>query len=311
MPDFSRDTKEALSVLPVRNAASRRAELAALTVGIGSIGLEEDGTLFLMLQSENLPAMRRADFLLRALTGSDPQVSLFHGAGQKNALYTIVLEEPASLKQLLKDLGFMNSRGVLRETSVPSPEAMLRRDEARKAFLRGAFLAGGYLSDPEQDYHLEIVMRSEERAQELRSVMQALGITARITHRKSVPLIYLKESEAISDVLGLMGAVRSRLAWENARVLHSMKGNINRQVNCETANLEKSVKAGAAQIDAIRRIEESEGLGALPPSLREVAKLRLAYPDASLQELGERMDPPLGKSGVNHRLRRIMELAGK
>ena len=311
MPDFLRETKDALSTLPVRAAFSRRAELAGIIAGAGYIEVAEARQMSLLVQSESLPLVRRTEFLLRALTGREPEVNLYAGAGQKNPLYSVMLREPKALVKLLKELGFMNSRGVLRETEVRSPESLLRQEEAKKAFLRGAFLAGGYLADPNQAYHFEIVVRSEERAEELAGLLQSLGLKGRRTLRRGTEVVYLKDSAGISDVLSLMGAMKSRLEWENVRILRSMKGQINRQVNCETANLEKAGRAGHEQAEAIRRIMDRGDFGELPVTLKQIALLRLADPDASLSELGERLEPPIGRSGVNHRLRKIMEIAGE
>ncbi len=310
MPDFLRETKEALSTLPVRAAFSRRAELAAIIAGAGYIDVSEARQMSLLVQSESLPLIRRTEFLLRALTGREPEVNLYAGAGQKT-LYSVMLREPKALVKLLKELGFMSSRGVLRETEVHSPESLLKNEEARKAFLRGAFLAGGYLADPNQAYHFEIVVRSEERAEELAGLLRELGVKARTTLRRGADLVYVKDSAGISDVLSLMGAMKSRLEWENVRILRGMKGQINRQVNCETANLEKAGRAGHEQAEAIKRIMDRGDFGELPVGLKQIALLRLADPDASLGELGERLDPPIGRSGVNHRLRKIMEIAGE
>ncbi len=307
--NFSRDTKELLSRAAVKHKHCRLAELHALIAGIGSLGVQENGWPVLLVQSENLPAVRRADFLLRALGAEPPVCGVFVGGKGKAPFYSLTLEGK-DLPRLLKELGFMSSRGVLREITVPAPASMLKNECCRRAFLRGAFLADGYVSDPESAYHLEIVPAGEARAEELKNLLESLGVRSRITLRKGRHLVYIKESEAISDVLSLTGAFQSRLEWENARVYRSIQGQVNRQVNCETANLAKTSKAGSEQAEAIRRIAETRGLSVLPAHLMEIARLRMEHPELSLQELGELLDPPVGKSGVNHRLRKIMEYAG-
>ena len=306
---FSRDMKEALSRVAVKHKHCRLAELHALIAGIGTLAVQEDGRPILLLQSENLPAVRRADFLLRSL-GAGPDCSVFLSGKGRAPFYSLSLTEE-SLPGLLKELGFMSSRGVLREITVPAPASMLKNECCRRAFLRGAFLADGYVSDPESAYHMEIVPAGEARAKELQSLLESLGVRSRITLRKGRHLVYIKESEAISDVLSLTGAFQSRLEWENARVYRSIQGQVNRQVNCETANLAKTSKAGSEQAEAIRRLQEARGLSVLPPHLKEIALLRMEHPELSLQELGELLDPPVGKSGVNHRLRKIMEYAAE
>ena len=307
--NFSRDTKELLSRATVKQKHCRLAELHALIAGIGRLNVEEDGQPLLLVQSENLPAVRRAEFLLRNLGEEAPECSVFLSGRGKTPFYSLSLKGEA-LSALLRELGFLNSKGVLRDVTVPAPASLLKNECCRRAFLRGAFLADGYVSDPESAYHLEIVPAGEARAEELKNLLESLGIPARMTRRKGRPIVYLKESEAISDVLSLTGAFQSRLEWENARVYRSIQGQVNRQVNCETANLAKTSKAGSEQAEAIRRIAETRGLSVLPPHLQEIARLRIEHPELSLQELGELLDPPVGNSGVNHRLRKIMEYAG-
>ena len=168
---FSRDTKDLLSRVPLKPRAQRLAELHALAAGIGSLDVKEDGSLSLMIQSENLPAVRRGDFLMRALAGGIPASSVFSGKGTA-PIYTVRLEDHRATVRLLQELGFMNRKGVLREEGLPAPETLLKNEACRRAFLRGAFLAGGYVSDPEGAYHWEIVTTSEARAQELRSMLE-------------------------------------------------------------------------------------------------------------------------------------------
>ena len=308
-PAFSRETKEYVSRLPVKARHCRLAELHALIAGIGELGVDDTGQLYLLLQSENLAAVRRADYLLGALSGRRTCCSVIRGRDGKAPFYAVSLESQVALQQILKAMGFLHHRGILKEKTVPAPAALLQRDCCRRAFLRGAFLAGGYVSDPGNSYHFEIVCASEARAEEIKGLLEGFGIRSRLTNRKGRELVYIKESEAISDVLSLIGAMSSRLEWENAKIYRSLQGQVNRQVNCETANLAKTSQAAAEQLEAIRKIEEKAGLAMLPPHLKEIALLRIGYPEASLTELGELMDPKVGRSGVNHRLRKLKEIA--
>lgn len=306
---FSRETKEVLSRVPLKPRLQRLAELHALVAGIGRLEVGEGGSLSLLLQSENLPAMRRGDFLLSVLCKEEPVSSVFLGGSSKTALYSLALEAPAELNALLKDLGFMNARGILRDLELQAPEKLLKNEAAARAFLRGAFLASGYVSDPESAYHWEVVCSGPDRAEELQRLLAGWQLPARLTLRKGRPVVYLKSSEAISTVLSLMGAYQSTLQWESARAFRSLQGQVNRQVNCETANLDKSSRAGEEQVKAIQKIKEKQGLESLPLPLRDIALLRLENQELSLKELGEKLQPPVGKSGVNHRLRKIMEIA--
>ena len=309
MSSFSVTAKEALSVLPVKPVHCRRAELSAIAACIGLVDFDEDDRLLFVLQSESVPVMTRADFLLRALTGEAPEASVIRGAGLKAPVLSLVVRQPRSVNRLLKELGFMTAKGVLREFSAAAPKQLLENECCRKAFIRGAFLAAGYIRDPNLDYHAELLASGEARAEEMKRLLSGFGIPARITKRKGSPVVYMKEAEAISDFLSVIGASKSRLEWENVRILRSIQGDVNRRVNCETANLKKTADAGMNQYEAILKIERERGLRSLPDQLREIAGLRLEHPDISLQELGKMTDPPLGKSGVNHRMRKLMEIA--
>jgi hypothetical protein len=181
----------------------------------------------------------------------------------------------------------------------------------KKAFLRGAFLVGGSISDPAKSYHFEIVCTSREQAEQLRSILIDFETDAKIVERKGHFVVYLKEGSQIVDILGSMGAFVSLMNLENVRILKEMRNTVNRKVNCETANIGKTVTAAVKQLEDIERIRDTIGFDALPPTLREIAQVRLDYPEAPLKELGTYLDPPVGKSGVNHRLRRLSEIADR
>ncbi|NTV89936.1 MAG: DNA-binding protein WhiA, partial [Clostridiales bacterium] len=175
----------------------------------------------------------------------------------------------------------------------------------RKAFLRGAFLSGGAISDPEKTYHFEITARSPNVANDIKRMLASFHLNAKIILRKGSYVSYLKEGENIVDFLNIVGAHTALMELENVRILKGMRNSVNRMVNCETANLEKTVNASVRQMDNIRYLIDNNMLGKLPENLREIAELRLSYNEASLIELGQLMSPALGKSGVNHRLRKI------
>ena len=175
--------------------------------------------------------------------------------------------------------------------------------------MRGAFLAGGSLNNPEKAYHLEIAVGDEQLAGCIVKIMDGFGLNARLTQRKSQYLAYLKGSEPIADLLRLMGASGALLQLENVRIVKGVRNEVNRQVNCDQSNLDKTISAAQRQISMIRAIERKAGLDAIPPHLREIAELRLRYPDASLTELGGMATPSIGKSGVNARMRKLEALA--
>ena len=175
--------------------------------------------------------------------------------------------------------------------------------------MRGAFLACGSLTDPEKGYHFEIACDNPRHAEYLMRILTAFSLHPKTVERKRYHVVYIKESQEISDLLNLMGAHHALMDMENVRILKDMKNRVNRRVNCETANLNKTVSAAVRQIEDITYIRDTRGLSTLPKNLQQLAELRLSEPDITLAELGERLDPPLGKSGVNHRLRKISEIA--
>lgn len=190
-------------------------------------------------------------------------------------------------------------------------QTVLSRTCCKKSFLRGAFLAGGTMSHPEKSYHFEVSAGDNQTAVLLKNVMQDLDLPARVSERKEKPVVYIKEADKIVDALGMMGASVSLMQMENIRIIKEMRGNVNRRVNCETSNITRTVDAAMRQVEDIAYLQETIGLNALPNGLSEIAKLRQKNPQVSLQELGELLDPPLGKSGVNHRLRRISRFANE
>lgn len=202
---------------------------------------------------------------------------------------------------------------LLKKTNIlgeyDSVNDLLWKPCCRSAFLRGVFLAAGSITDPEKSYHFEIIARSYEQAKQIIEVMATFSITGKVIERQEKHVIYLKESGQISDMLAAMGASVSMMDFENIRVKKSLHNNVNRKVNCETANIGKMVDAAVREINDIKLIEETFGFDHLSPKLRETALLRLEHPEMPLKELGEMHNPPVGKSGVNHRLRRIGKIA--
>ena len=197
-------------------------------------------------------------------------------------------------------------------TTISRKDFTLKRKTSKmstKGLIRDAFLRSGSISDPEKFYHLEIVFTSHEEAKSTQKMLEDFGLDAKIVERKGHYVVYLKEGAQIADMLRIMEAPLALMEFENIRIVKEMRNSINRQVNCEAANLGKTISAAVKQVEDIRYICSKVGLDNIPESLAETAKIRLEYPDATLKELGELMDPPLGKSGVNHRLKKLSELA--
>lgn len=185
----------------------------------------------------------------------------------------------------------------------------LEKTCCKRAFIRGAFLASGSMSDPNKAYHFEIVCRTPEQAGRLQELMREFETEPKVVERKNYYVVYLKEGAQIVDMLNVMEAYVSLMNLENVRIIKEMRNTVNRKVNCETANISKTVNAAVKQIADIELIRDMEGLDSLPMPLREMAQVRLEHPEAPLKDLGTYMDPPVGKSGINHRLRKLAAMA--
>ena len=278
--------KEILKILPSARHC-REAALCALLGCTGTFRTDEDGVLHFLPVSENADILGKCFTLLSKATNirftwHDTRYDLPADAVQKAyALYTVPFEE------------------------------RLAKECCRKAWLREMFLCLGSVTDPAREYHMEFACPHETEADRLVKVLASLGIQARVTRRKKNHVVYIKDSAAIGDVLLMIGAHTSYLELENALILKDMRNSINRRVNFETANIVKAVGAAQRQIDDIRLLEKKGVLKHLPDTLRQIAEVRLEYPDATLKELGAHLNPPVGKSGVNHRLRRLSEIAAQ
>ncbi len=242
----------------------------------------------------------------------------FDGVGTENHLlhqkYHLLIEKLFSAKEVEEQRILELVKLWDREQHKPKPDGavngiLLQQMCCRRAFIRGAFLAGGSISDPNKSYHFEVVCRNLEQAGQLRDIINSFAMEAKIVERKKYQVVYLKEGAQIVDMLNIMEAHIALMNLENVRILKEMRNSVNRKVNCETANISKTVNAAVKQLEDIQYIMETAGIGSLPDNLREIALLRLENPDAPLKELGTYLDPPVGKSGVNHRLRKISEIA--
>ena len=177
------------------------------------------------------------------------------------------------------------------------------------AFLAGAFISCGSVTEPIKEYHLEFAVPFEELCTDLKNLLERLGIMSKYVERKGLYVLYFKGSEDIEDMLTLMGATKSSIELMNVKILKDVRNKANRIANCDAANIERTLKASEKQIEDIEYIMNTEGLESLTPELRNMAELRLENPDVSLKELGEMLDKPVGRSGANHRLKKLMEIA--
>ena len=330
---FSGEVKEELMkhTPPARHC--QLAELASIlhfcgshTAAEGSNNLqnEEKKSIFngekLLIQAENEEVIRKCFTLLKKTFNINTSVNEKRvgksgkagaGTGAKPRAYEIELTDPSQIKQVLQATKFMDGEGHLRDMKAPVSAILIKNSCCQRAFLRGAFLASGSMSDPGKSYHLEIVCTNLFQAEQIQSILLAFEVEARIVQRKKYQVVYMKDGTGISDFLNIVEAHVSLMNFENFRIVKEMRNSVNRRVNCETANIGKTVSASTRQAEDILLLQQKYGFENLPESLREMAEVRLAYPDAPLRELGEYLDPPVGKSGVNHRLRKLGELADK
>lgn len=304
---FSGDIKEELSGLSSGGRHCRLAETAAILSLCGKIVITENNRYCVKIQTENLPVARKYFTLLRKAFNIKAEVSV--RKSREARYYSVMVQKDWEARRLLRDTCLMDEDGNIYECMSPIHNQLLKQNCCRRAFIRGAFLAAGSVSDPEKSYHFEIVCASEEKAAQLRDLLVQMEIDAKTVIRKRHHVVYVKEGSQIVELLGLMGAHVSLMELENVRIVKEMRNSVNRKVNCETANLNKTVSAAVRQLEDIRYIQETVGLHKLTEGLEEIARLRLEHPDASLKELGDMLSPKVGKSGVNHRLRKLSLMA--
>jgi DNA-binding protein WhiA len=305
---FSTKTKNELARLIPPKSCCRKAELTGLILTDGDIRLDSQPEAALHLVTENAAVARKIIILGKTLFRLQATIMLQRNKRlkKKNQYLIIISRQPGILEALI-ELGLPGEEPFGRRL----PETP-RKNCCRRSYLRGIFLGAGSLNRPEGgNYHLEINLADADFCQGVCRLLLKLGLHPKVNLRKHRHVIYLKNSEEIIDLLNIIGAHTALLDFENARVVKELRNQVNRLVNCETANLEKTVDTGIRQLQNIKVIAETAGLQSLPAGLREMAEVRLANPDASLKELGYMLSPSIGKSGVNHRLRRLEEMAQK
>lgn len=309
MLSFSFDVKNELARIKLNNLADIVAELAAYIPMCGALKLSGEGVR-VRFNTENAAIGRRIFTFLKNFYSEEVEVLISQSKQlKKNNIYTISLKETNACKILLYDTEFIIDENVFAPNYYPY--RVIREDSQKRSYIRAAFLGSGSISNPEKYYHLEFVSNSNEHANFLNKILNEYGLNSKVISRKEYFITYIKGAEKISDVLSLMGAQKSMLKFENIRVYKDLNNNVNRIVNMESANLNKIVNNSVKQVMDIKLIDEMMGLNSLPETLRDVAKLRLEDESLSLKELGAKLNPPIGKSGVNHRFNKIKEIANK
>lgn len=297
---YASEVKKELTAIKVHQK-NAQAELMALIRMNGSIALANH-QLILNIQTENPAIARRIYSLLKEFYHVESEIVVRRKMKlKKNNQYIVRLRYAA--QHVLDDLGILQNLQIKERV----PMELLDDEWMVRSYLRGAFLAGGSVNNPETSrYHLEIYSLYEEHNEMIAQMMNKFGLNAQTTARRSGFIVYLKEAEKIADFMSLIGATNSMLQFENVRIVRDMRNSVNRLVNCENANMNKIANASTRQIENIRLIDERVGIQTLPDKLREIAETRLAHQEVSLKELGELVpDGPISKSGVNHRLRKL------
>ena len=298
---FSNDVKNELSRLETNEVCCDKAEVLGVLRMSGAIVIR-GMNIGIHFSTENAALARRVLQILKNNYQVQTEVVITRSRRlKKNNRYQVRVLPAPQVSIAMNELQLLSM-----ESDLKNP--LLNKQCCKRAFLRGAFLGGGSISRPSSDYHLEMVTGNEDFARSIIKVMHTFSMKAKLTDRKNDYIVYLKDGESITNFLRVIGAHNSMMELENVRVLKEMRNNVNRRVNCETANLGKVVKAAVRQVNCIKFIDEHMGLSELPQALQDTARLRLEYPDASLNELVE-YSGGIGKSGINHRLKELQEMA--
>lgn len=307
---FSSRVKEELSRQQSPARHCHIAEIAAIISLCGRIQISEDDRYCIKIHTENVAVARKYFTLLKKTFNISTNISIRRNAYlKKSRTYTVTVENHEDALRVLKAVKLISSYGEIEENLSLVQNVVIQQTCCKRAFIRGAFLAAGSLSDPEKFYHFEIVCATEAKAKQLQGIIATFGLDAKIVVRKKYFVVYIKEGSQIVDILNVMEAPIALMGLENIRILKEMRNTVNRKVNCETANINKTVSAAVKQIEDITYVRDTIGFDGLPENLEEIARLRLSQPDATLKELGEALMPPVGKSGVNHRLRKLGSIA--
>ena len=308
---FSGNVKEELSDHWSSARHCQIAELAAILGLCGSIIINSRNEYRVKVHTENKAVARKVFTLIKKTFNIESDISIRRNIQKQSVSYSVVVKQHQDALRVLQAVKLIDEHlDGFEEVRIVNP-IVVQQTCCKRAFIRGAFLAAGSMSDPKEAYHFEIVCAAEPMAEQIRELMSSFSMDAKIVQRKKSYVVYLKEGSQIVDILNIMEAHVSLMELENVRILKEMRNTVNRKVNCETANLNKTVSAAVKQLEDITYLRDTIGLEKLSEGLEEVALARLSHPDASLKELGALLSPPVGKSGVNHRLRKLGDLAEK
>ena len=308
---FSGNVKEELA----KNISSARhcciAELAAFVGMCGTVVINRFDMCSIKIHTENLLVARKVFTLIEKTFNIKTDISVRRNIAKQTVSYAVIVRRHEDALRILQATKYLDDHQSNAEELHAVNPLVVQQMCCRRAFLRGAFQASGSMSDPSKSYHFEIVCSSMPMAEQIRDLMCGFSMDAKIEQRKKTYVVYLKEGSQIVDILNIMEAHVSLMALENVRILKEMRNSVNRKVNCETANINKTVSAAVKQVEDITYLRDTIGFENMPEGLVEAATARLENPDATLKELGAMLIPPVGKSGINHRLRKLSELADK
>ena len=310
---FSMETKNELAHVVPEKKCCMLAEIAGFIRMCGSIRLAGGGKFRIVTTTENPAAARHYKKLIKDYFGIDAALEVGQGNTLKKGRAYILTIGPEDLsEQILRETGILMVKEVMNYISDGIYDGLIRTKCCRKACLRGIFLASGTITDPEKGYHLEFNCSSQILAGDVKKLINSfVDLHAKVSARKKNYAVYVKEAEQIIDILAIMGAHSQIFAFEDVRITKEIRNKANRINNCDNANIDKALQAAEKQLGWIHKIQNTKGLRFLPDKLYDVAILRLDNPEATLQELADMMDPPMKKSGINNRFRKIEEIAGK
>ena len=307
---FSGDLRAELAGMIPSGRRDRETSVTVLLVNLCTLRDGQDGALEVLFSPGNQPALRKCFTLIQKTVNIRPDL-LTHAISAEPQSREVILRDPGpELLELLGRTGFLDRDGKPRTQDGTVLPAMLNGTRCR-VYLREMFLCTGFMNDPAQRYHLEFRCSTQAQADQLREVLGVQGVRAGVTLRRNYHVVYVKDSDDIVMLLHLMGASVSLMATENARIFKELRNTVNRRVNCETANISKTVESAGRQLEEISYLRDCGILQTLPAPLLEAAELRETHPGASLTELGELAVPPVGRSGMNHRMRKLSALARK
>ena len=308
---FTSDIKNELTRTVPEKKCCQLAEIAGFLRFAGSITLS-GGRMGIKVTTDNAAAARLFIRLVKEYFGAKTALSLGEPTPlAKGRIYELTVTPEMNSEQILREVGILGVKEGSNYITDGFDPVIVRKRCCKKAALRGAFLACGSVSDPVKGYHMELVCGSEYMAQDMRRTVNSFGLRAKIVKRRNKHVVYLKDSEQIGDLLNVIGATSSFFRFQEVRMTKENLNKANRIMNCENANTGKQIDAAQKQLADIRVIEETKGLGALPAHLQETARMRKENPELSLADLAELFEPPLKKSGLNHRFAKLAEEADK